>query len=200
MYKRTVNYKERQARLATEWDVRLDISEELTVEHILGRVREQLDELSYVLVSGVERPDIKEIKGVPANQHGSDENHVHMCVVLFVPKQRADVLKMVRGPRKLGDEYCTPRNAKFPYAGWIIHHGKPGFKIDNEPLIRFEQGTLPMDPFTTDWAMKIAALLKKWGTPGMHARFKGYTDLLNKNKLKERIEALQMALEDNDTN
>lgn len=206
IYKKTVSYKERQARLATEWDVRLDISDELPVEHILGRVREQLDELSYVLVSGVEHPDTvsdecnKYGKPSPRVSSVSTEHHVHLCVVLFVPKQRADVLKMLRGPRKLGDEYCTPRQSKFPYAGWVIHHAKPGFKIDGEPDIRFEHGVLPMDPFTTDWAMKIAALMKKWGTPTMERRFKGYLDLLAKHKIKEKIEALQMALEDQDAN
>lgn len=205
MYKKTVSYQQRQARLATEWDIRLDISDELPLEHVLARVRDHLEDLSYVLVSGVEQPDPTML--VPPTYTGSEprrsptastENHVHLCVVLFVPLQRADVLKMLRGPRKLGDEYATPRNAKFPYAGWVIHHAKPGDKIDGEPNIRFEHGTLPMDPFTTDWAVKIAGLMKKWGTPTMERRFKGYTDLLAKHKIKEKIEALQMALEDQD--
>lgn len=204
MYKKTVSYQQRQARLATEWDVRLDISDELPLDHILGRVRENLEDYSYVLVSGIERPDTDEWKGTkfdPAvnrtvNQHASNEHHVHICVVLFVPLQRSDVLKLLRGPRKLGDEYAAPRNAKFTYAGWIIHHGKPGFKIEGEPLVRFEHGTLPMDPFTTDSAMKITGMLKKWGTDGMKQRFKGYTDLLSRDKIKSKIEQLQMQLED----
>lgn len=218
MYKKTVSYQQRQARLATEWDIRLDISDELPLDHILGRVRENLEDYSYVLVSGIEHPDQPveyamrrtqmgnkeyEFKGhakprmsVNGVGTGSNENHVHICVVLFVPLQRADVLKMLRGPRKLGDEYASPRNAKFTYAGWIIHHGKPGFKIEGEPLIRFEHGTLPMDPFTTDSAMKIQGLLKKWGTDGMKQRFAGYTDLLNRESIKAKIEQLQMQLED----
>lgn len=204
MYKKTVSYQQRQARLATEWDVRLDISDELPLEHVLARVRDHLEDLSYVLVSGIEHPDTAFTKdtnvyGTKVHTTGgsvSKQDHVHLCVVLFVPLQRADVLKMLRGPRKLGDEYATPRNAKFPYAGWVIHHAKPGFKIDGEPNIRFEHGTLPMDPFTTDWAMKIAGLMKKWGTPTMERRFKGYTDLLAKHKIKEKIEQLQMSLED----
>lgn len=208
-YKKTVSYKQRQARVATEWDIRLDINDILTPEVIVSNIKEALDEFSFVLVSGVERPDnmantvgpngkpFVEGKG---SGTGSTEHHVHVCVVLFVPRQRFDVLKLVRGPRKVGDEYAAPRNAKFPYAGWVIHHAKPAFKLDGEPDIRFERGDLPMDPFTSDWALKIQGLMKKWGTPAMQQRFKGYMDLLKRNKIQEKIEALQMSLEDQDVN
>ena len=98
----------------------------------------------------------------------------------------------------MGDEYAAPRNAKFPYAGWVIHHAKPAFKLDGEPDIRFERGDLPMDPFTSDWALKIQGLMKKWGSPAMQQRFKGYMDLLKRNKIQEKIEALQMSLHDQD--
>lgn len=206
MYKKTATFKERQTRLATEWDVRLDVSDALTVDNIIGFIKEELDELSYVLVSGVERPD-SNLAPSDGNQPTwkkspttSKENHVHLCIVLFVPRPRCDVLKLVRGPRKMGDEYCAPRNAKFPYAGWVIHHAKPGFKLDGEPDIRFERGNLPMDPFTSDWALKIQGLIRKWGSVEMQQRFKGYLDLLKANKIKERIELLQMKLEDNDVN
>lgn len=205
-YKKTVSYKQRQARVATEWDIRLDINDILTPEVIVSNIKEALDEFSFVLVSGVERPD--EPNGV-IQPHGttwknargasvSTEHHVHVCVVLFVPRQRFDVLKLVRGPRKVGDEYAAPRNAKFPYAGWVIHHAKPAFKLDGEPDIRFERGDLPMDPFTSDWALKIQGVMKKWGTPAMQQRFKGYMDLLKRNKIQEKIEALQMSLHDQD--
>lgn len=198
IYKKTVSYQQRQARVATEWDIRLDVSDALTVENIISNIKEQLDDLSFVLVSGVERPD-KILPGI-TDRNGSKEHHVHLCLVLFVPRQRFDVLKLVRGPRKLGDEYAAPRNAKFPYAGWVIHHAKPAFKLDGEPDIRFERGDLPMDPFTSDWALKIQGVMKKWGTPAMEQRFKGYLDLLRKNKIQEKIEQLQMSLEDNNAN
>lgn len=201
-YKRTVSYKQRQARVATEWDIRLDINDILTPEVIVSNIKEALDEFSFVLVSGVERPDMATSTAAFGNNKpapaASSEHHVHLCVVLFVPRQRFDVLKLVRGPRKVGDEYAAPRNAKFPYAGWVIHHAKPAFKLDGEPDIRFERGDLPMDPFTSDWALKIQGLMKKWGTPAMQQRFKGYMDLLKRNKIQEKIEALQMSLQDQD--
>lgn len=206
LYKKTASYKERQERMATEWDVRLDINVELPVEDVLSRVQDSLDELLYVLVSGVEVPDVN--MSTDVNIHGSkihtnsgsvsNEHHVHLCVVLLAPLKRNDVLKMLRGPRKLGDEYAAPRNPKFTYAGWVIHHGKPKFKVDGEPLVRFENGTLPMDAITTDNAMKIRGMLKKWGTPTMETRFKVYTDLLERDVIKRKIEQLQMSLEDHD--
>lgn len=196
VYKQTATYKERQERLATEWDVRLDINSDLTVDDIVSRVRDHLDEFLFILVSGIERPDDKDALARQGSNHGSTELHVHLCVVLLAPLKRVDVLKLLRGPRKLGDEYCTPRNPKFTYAGWLIHHGKPGFKIDGESLVRFEHGTLPMDPLTTDSAMRIKSMQRKWGTDATAARFKVYLDLLERDAIKRKIEQLQMSLED----
>lgn len=193
-WERTELYSKREA---TEWDVRLDVNLELTPDVIINNIKERLDELQYVLVSGVERPDTGFKDGEPFKvASGSKEHHVHVCVLLHKPGKRGDVLQLLRGARKLADEYCAPRNPRFTYAGWIIHHGKPGFKIDEEPLIRYEFGTLPMDPFTDDTAIKIKSLLKKWSTPEMEARFKGYTDLVTKASIKRKIEQLQMSLED----
>ena len=174
-------------REATEWDIRLDINDILTADVVISNIKERLDELQYVLVSGVERPDTGFKNGEPFKvASGSSEHHVHVCIVLFNPSKRGDVLQLVRGTRKLADEYCAPRNPRFAYAGWIIHHGKPGYKIDDEPLIRFEYGTLPMDPFTEDTGNKIKSLLKKWGTPEMEARFQAYIDIADDPKVELR--------------
>lgn len=199
-WERTELYSKREA---TEWDIRLDVNELLTPDVIISNIKERLDELQYVLVSGVERPDSVSAAvnkfGQASIRNGgsvSTEHHVHVCVVLHKPCKRGEILQLVRGTRKLADEYCAPRNPRFAYAGWIIHHGKPGYKIDGEPLIRFEYGTLPMDPFTEETANKIKSLLKKWGTPEMEDRFKGYTDLVTKASIQRKIEQLQMSLED----
>lgn len=195
--KRTELYSKREA---TEWDIRLDVNDLLTADVIVSNIKERLHELQYVLVSGVERPDkdISPNQGIPWKPipSGSTEHHVHVCVVLQRPSKRGDVLQLLRGAHKLGDEYCAPRNTRFAYAGWVIHHGKPGFKIDGEPLIRYEFGTLPMDPFTEEVAVKIQGMMKKWGTPEMKQRFKGYTDIVNRDAIKRKIEQLQMLLED----
>lgn len=191
-WERTELYSKREA---TEWDVRVDVNALLTPEIVISNIKERLDELSYVLVSGVEQPD-KIIEGV-TNKNASTENHMHLCIVLLKPGKRGDVLQLVRGSRKLGDEYCAPRNSRFAYAGWVIHHGKPVFKIDGEPLIRFESGTLPLDPFTEEVGVKIQGLLKKWGTPEMKQRFKGYTDILGDERvlLRKQLERKQALVE-----
>lgn len=185
-WERTELYSKREA---TEWDIRLDVNDLLTPDVIISNIKERLDELQYVLVSGVERPDKYSspdgAKGKPIAS-GSTEHHVHLCVVLHKPGKRGDVLQLIRGSRKMADEYCAPRNPRFAYAGWVIHHGKPGYKIDEEPLIRFEYGTLPMDPFTENIANKIKSLLSKWGTPELEERFKGYMDIANDPKIELR--------------
>lgn len=197
-WERTELYSKREA---TEWDVRVDVNALLTPEIVISNIKERLDELSYILVSGVERPDLDSSTRAFGNQKpapgASSENHVHLCVVLLKPGKRGDVLQLIRGARKLGDEYCAPRNSRFTYAGWIIHHGKPVFKIDGEPLIRFESGTLPLDPFTEEVGVKIQGLLKKWGTPDMKQRFKGYADILGdpKVKLRKEMERKQALIE-----
>lgn len=205
-WERTELYSKREA---TEWDVRVDVNALLTSEVVISNIKERLDDLSYVFVSGVEAPD-GPLGTYQAPQNGqparlpkyttptrSEENHLHLCVVLLKPGKRGDVLQLIRGSRKLGDEYCAPRNSKFSYAGWIIHHGKPLFKIDGEPLIRFESGTLPLDPFTEEVGVKIQGLLKKWGTPDMKQRFKGYTDILGDEKvlLRKQLERKQALVE-----
>lgn len=187
-WERTELYSKREA---TDWDVRLDVNDLLTADVIISNIKERLDELQYILVSGVERPDkYTSPDGVPGKPiaSGSTEHHVHVCVVLHQPGKRGDVLQLLRGTRKLADEYCAPRNPRFTYAGWVIHHGKPGYKIDEEPLIRFEYGTLPMDPFTEESANKIKSVLKKWSTPEMEERFKGYTDLLSDPKITLQLQ------------
>lgn len=188
---RTELYSKREA---TEWDIRLDVNGLLTADVITSNIKERLDDLSYVVISGVERPDTNDIK---PNQAGSTELHVHIGLVSHKPIKRGDVLQLLRGQRKLGDEYCAPRNARFTYAGWLIHHGKHSFKIDGEPLIRFEYGTLPLDPFTEETANKIKNLLGKWGTPELTERFKGYTDILGDPKvlLRKQMERKQALVE-----
>lgn len=198
MFKKSASYKQRTVRYATEWDIRVDITEELTPEVIVKNLKSIDNDWSYCLVSGVEFADTLRNKDGPINQHGSKDNHVHVCLVLHVPCQRGDALKMVRGLRKLSDEYAAPRNSKFSYAGWVIHHSKPGFKLSGQPDTVYESGDLPMDPFTTEWAVKIESMLKRWGSPRTFSRFKAYTDILKKHKIMEKIELLQMSLEDDD--
>jgi hypothetical protein len=184
------NREQRDNCKAREWDVRVDVNEQLTADQVVENVKEGLADLDYVLVSGVEEPD-EEGHTKPGwrndSKSGSSEHHVHLCIVLREPDTRLRVLKLVRGPRKMGDEYCAPRNTKFTYAGWVIHHAKPSYKLGLEPNVRFEFGTLPMDPFTNESALSIQRMLAKWGSDAMRLRFKGYTDLADKSDTQDKI-------------
>jgi hypothetical protein len=197
-WKKTATYKQRASRCALEWDVRLDVSDDLKVEDIINNIKSFEDGILYVLVSGVEAPE-----PAPAGERvqlsRSDSEHVHLCLILHTPLQRLDVLRLLRGPRKLGGEYCAPRNPKFSYIGWVIHHTKLEAKIPGEPPKWYEYGTLPMDPLTTEWSLAIDRMVKKYKCPmTVHERAQPYLALLAKNKIKEKIEKLQMTLEDSD--
>lgn len=200
-YTRKASNQDRATRVATEWDIRLDINEQQSYEFILQNIKNQLDNILYVLISGIEEPDKVTapdtgIKWRPSSS-GSHGEHVHIALVLYVPRKRNEVLQLCRGARKLtDDEYCTPRNPKFTYAGWILHHTKPNNKVKGEPLVRYENGTCPMDPFTTDSAMAIKRMVDKFGSELITPRYTKYLELLTRDKIKQQIENLQMLLED----
>lgn len=203
MFKKAASYKERQTRPATEWDIRLDVTEQFTIDHIINNAKALKDTVQYILISGIEQPDDPQILKQAHSKWknavgGSLQDHVHVALVLYTPATRQDVLRMLRGTRKCGDEYCTPRNSKFTYAGWIIHHAKEESKKFCEPGIRYECGTPPFDPITTETALSVDRMLKKYGTPSTQERFKAYTNLLKKEKIHERMEKAMMALEDED--
>ena len=194
-FKKTVTYKQRQERLDTEWDIRVDVCDALTKQNIINYIKESLDDIQYVLVSGIERPDNDD-----AGTNKSNGNHLHIALILYTPMQRNMVLKLVRGPRKLTDEYAAPRNRRYTYGGWILHHTKPNWKLDGEPLLSYEYGTSPMDPLTVECALRIKAMIKKFGDPSQLPRFTMHLNLLERDAIKRKIEQLQMSLEDNDAN
>lgn len=205
VYKKSATFQERANRAATEWDVRLDVSETLTARQIVDNVKAAGTDVSYAFVSGVERPDQHHTDSTnlygqqiwKTNGSVSHEHHVHIAIIVESPVNRATILKLLRGPRKLTDEYAVPRNPKFTYAGWIVHHNKPQYKLEGEPTCHYESGDLPMDPYTTDSAAKVERMLKKWGTDAMRQRFEGYTKMVSREAIQQQIERLQMQLEDN---
>ena len=56
-FKKTTSYKQRQVRLATEWDIRLDVGNELPVEEVIDNLKKIKDDVLFMACSGVERPD-----------------------------------------------------------------------------------------------------------------------------------------------
>lgn len=190
-------------RASTEWDVRIDVPDQAALDAILGWIKNSLNDILYVLVSGIEMADVERANKVPGRLSAwSEGNHVHIALVLLEPKTRTDMLRLVRGPRRTGgpnSEYCgIPDRNRYTYAGWIIHHSKEAFKVPGQPGITYEYGTCPMDAMNVENALKIQQKLRQWGTDTTNDRFRAFDEMVSRNKIKERIERLKMQLEDVD--
>lgn len=182
-----VSAKEYRTRESTEWDVRVDCVNGITPETIRDQMQLRQEGLVYGLIGGLENPDAKVLT---EGAIGSKEDHVHVALVFLSPVCRATALKMCR-ETKLGDEYATPRNKKFTYAGWLAHHTKLAFKVDPEaPKVFYEYGTLPMDSYDEETCWKVVKILKKFATPDVKARFSSYYDMLDQHKANKVADQL----------
>lgn len=178
--------KEYRTRESTEWDVRVDCVHGITPETIRSQMQVRLPELVYGLIGGLERPDSATLTD---GAIGSKEDHVHVALVFLMPVCRATALKMCR-ETKLGDEYATPRNRKFTYAGWLAHHTKMAWKVDPESTLFYEYGTLPMDSYDEETCWKVVKILKKFANPEIKMRFSGYYDALDQHKATKAAKEL----------
>jgi len=172
-----VTKKQYAERTTNEWDIRIDIANGITPDGLLESITMHLDEVVYVMIGGVEQPD-----DLAAGPTGSKDHHVHIALVTMEPTNRATALGFFRA-EKVSDEYASPRNQKFTYAGWLAHHSKLAFKLDTEadPIL-FEYGTAPLDHYDRETCWKVVRILKKFGNPDMKARFKSYYDALDTYK------------------
>lgn len=182
-----VSRKEYRTRESTEWDVRVDCVNGITPETIRSQMQVRLSELVYGLIGGLERPDSTTLTD---GSIGSKEDHVHVALVFLTPVCRATALKMCR-ESKVGDEYATPRNKRFTYAGWLAHHTKVAFKVDPDAdKVFYEYGTLPMDSYDEETCWKVVKILKKFATPDIKARFSSYYDALDQFKATKAAKEL----------
>nr|QTE03521.1 MAG: replication-associated protein [Motacilla cinerea CRESS-DNA-virus sp.] len=146
-------YKE---RTSDEWDLRIDCTPQYADE-LVQNIKDARAIIKYALVSGIEQAD----KDVTAG--GSANNHVHIGVIFEYELRRDQVLTTIRGLFKKTDEYCTPRNKKFTYAGWYMHHSKIDWKMVLEPAVRLELGVLPEDEHNEYNTKAIKRLFEKFG-------------------------------------
>lgn len=192
-----VSRQEYRTRESTEWDVRVDCVNGITPETIRATMQLRIADVVYALIGGLENADTK--MSTETNVHGSaihttggsvsKEQHVHIALVFLSPVCRATALKLCR-ETKLGDEYATPRNRKFTYAGWLAHHTKLAFKVDPESTLFYEFGTLPMDSYDEQTCWNVAKILKKFGNPDVKVRFSSYYDALDQFKEIKAAKAL----------
>lgn len=142
-------------RTSDEWDVRIDC-DPAYADEIVNNLRNAANLLKYCLVSGIEMPDSETI-------NGAKERHVHIALVFHYNLRRDQALATCRGLTKKTDEYACPRNRKFTYAGWYMHHTKLDQKVVLEKAIRYEAGVLPEDPVNDDTKKAILKMYKKFG-------------------------------------
>jgi len=179
-YSKQTTRTERASRSSTEWDIRVDIDDVCTIDHVTTTIGKNAALMVYCLVSGIEEGETPPAKE-QVQLSRSENDHVHIALVVEEPIRRIDALAMIRGPRKLTDEYATPRNKTYTYAGWYIHHTKDA-KKPNEPLIHIEFGTLPMDSWDETTAKKIERIQKRYGTERTWQRFASYFNLIPKEE------------------
>lgn len=160
--------KQRQVREHNEWDVRIDCDSKYADE-IVNNLKNSTDLLEYALVSGIELPDNIEhphnqinLTG-GSNHYGSQEQHVHIGLVFKYKLRRDQVLATCRGLTKKTDEYAVPRNSRFTYAGWFMHHTKIDCKLVNEKSIRYEHGLLPHDALDDATKKNVLRMFNKFG-------------------------------------
>lgn len=201
-YPRTVPYltdKQRRERVSTEWDIRIDVNDEVSPCSIRDALLLDLPGLEYALISGVEVPDgaVGTSRPPTTTEPGraawvtaggrSEEDHVHIALIFQEPVNRERALRACR-EEKLTDEYAVPRNRRYTYAGWIAHHGKSSCKkFQDEPTIFFEHGELPEDPTDEATCWQVAKILKKFGTKEIKSRFKRYYEKLDEYKVAKLI-------------
>ena len=191
-----VSRKEYRTRESTEWDVRVDCVNGITPDTIRATMQLRIADVVYALIGGLENPDVGLLTAPTFtgsdpqfSPTGSRQDHVHIALVFLSPVCRATALKMCRDT-KLGDEYATPRNKKFTYAGWLAHHTKAAFKVDHASTLFYEFGTLPMDSYDEQTCWKVAKILKKFGNPDVKVRFHSYYDMLDQFKEAKAAKAL----------
>ena len=170
-------------RDATEWDLRIDLNDNLTATAVVDSVRSHKDSLIYCLVSGLEygksRNDRPSSKGWIQEE---ESLHVHIAVITAKPMKRLDVLALFR-PKKVSGEYAVPRKTEHTYAGWRMHHCKDDTKIESaEPI--WEYGTLPLDPLNEETGLKIYYMVRMYGTPTDKIKWKEWIDLGLKKKAR----------------
>jgi len=141
----------------TQWDIRLDTAD-IDINMFIQELKTHKDKLLYALVGAKEYGMNPSNGFVPNSAYESE--HVHVAIVTYNKMKRNEVMRLFR-EHKLSGEYCVPRNQKFTYAGWKIHHIKDETKI-GEDRILWEYGTLPMDVMTPGVAKSIKAMIHKY--------------------------------------
>nr|WPR18724.1 MAG: hypothetical protein [Chemarfal virus 270] len=178
---RTGERKRYAERQSNEWDVRLDVTQES-----LTKVKSTLNAnrliFKYCLVSGIEHPDPVAFRydnmtnGSKHIKNGSEQNHVHLALITNFIMKREQLLQFVRGLTPLGEEYACPRNKKYTYAGWWMHHTKTDTKLIPAEQVELEYGDLPLDDVNHVTSKEVLRMYNKYGSPLAKNKFQPWLE------------------------
>lgn len=171
----TSSKKQREEKKSTEWDLRMDVSDSDGARAIVDYVKDK--KFIYANVSGVERGPERQFI-VNEGWKSVESTHVHCALVVEIPITRAEALAYFR-EKKTSNEYGAVRRSNFTYAGWRMHHGKEDTKLDGQPAFLLERGTLPMDPYNEETAVKVASMVSRYGREEDVSKYEPWIDLAN---------------------
>lgn len=154
-------------RKATEVDVRVtfhvdEADVQATAEAFVTYVREAIEaQLVYGMFGNVEL-GASTWKSVP-----DPKFHIHGALVFAEPVKLWTMKAAFKQFPGMVDVYVVPRNTKFPYKSWIMHHNKLETKVgSNVPL--WTTGKLPSDDGTADTLRQIIRMGRKFGFDVSH--------------------------------
>lgn len=178
-------------RESCQWDVRFDTAN-ISVEDIIMNVRNNLQFTTYVLIGGKEFGSHPIYQQGQQMRHQDPTEHVHCALIVKTPIKRWQALKIFR-ETKVDDEYCVPRNEKFTFLGWRLHHIKDDTKIDDQRIL-FEHGTLPMDRIDEHNIKEIKRMLAKFPGP-TDPRYTPFIEMATDEGIKRRkVEKMEAQL------
>lgn len=127
------------ARRSDQFDIRLNVSETATDEHVERIVKlcsklYDTGSIRYIHVSGVEIGDVP-------GRSSFGKKHVHIALILnnYTTKQSI-VRKFVE---KGYGWYIEPRDKSKSLLGWISYHSKSRSKLDPDDTLILQRGNLP---------------------------------------------------------
>lgn len=154
---------------STEWDVTLTLFDHSWKDHadvMTERVRTAPD-------TGVVFKALFQVEQGVRYDHGfavrNEEAtyHMHACLITEEPISKKEVYAHFGCSEKsiLKRRWCTPRDRKHTYTGWMMHHAKSRSKVEDtdsaEP--RYIYGLCPKDDENHRNAVLIHGMAKKWG-------------------------------------
>lgn len=153
-------------RTSKEWDISFNMPidfltmPDTLIATINVYIQDNPGVVSYALIGGIE---------VGTNDRSTttkDEHHVHCALVITKEMTKEHALRVFQLPEvhdhNKHKRYAVPRDNKWSYVGWRLHHTKTDTKIDQSRSVLYEYGTLPTDLDTPDIKKQVYLANRKW--------------------------------------